>query len=460
MLYGSGYFTEDEWVKVDGAVHKGQYVMTRGPNILEEELMSFEEPKGIKDTNNLQTKEVQSIELNHKNTEVAEVLAEDAISSTASSEPVPLDKNSRETPNTTSTENSDEEISPTSSFESAEMFDFSEKPVPKEEVKTEPTPKVETKQSTMTNGGLPAGYTQEQLDEVRAFNATLKKKGRPLDHGPVRDSYIPPTWGEEPPRQPAKDDDYSDGPSHTEIQFWASEVNAQNEDTAVSSTPTIEIPTQQLGFPPKRLNDIYQPNNPQHWSSRSESITSRKTVKSLAKPVLIPQYAGPKQNPGITPGRVLKAQSGQLRHGIQIEIREGDHITVVKHVSGIMHIGFNLRTKEQGQFSEDIFRSTPGGVPYKSVSKKAKRHPSTYNLDKVEYDNAAEWDDITATKTRSPLAAPAPLRPAGGKGLAASRFSSLADIESTKQHSEPEISLAMKKEFGKMVDQKVREFEA
>ena len=45
MLYGAAYFTEDEWIKIDGLIHKGQYVFTRGPqnNILEEELMSFDD---------------------------------------------------------------------------------------------------------------------------------------------------------------------------------------------------------------------------------------------------------------------------------------------------------------------------------------------------------------------------------------------------------------------------------
>ena len=44
MLYGAAYFTEDEWIKIDVLIHKGQYVFTRGPqdNILEEALISFE----------------------------------------------------------------------------------------------------------------------------------------------------------------------------------------------------------------------------------------------------------------------------------------------------------------------------------------------------------------------------------------------------------------------------------
>jgi hypothetical protein len=51
MLYGAAYFTEDEWIKIDGLIHKGQYVFTRGPqnNLLEEgELISFEGSMGRK----------------------------------------------------------------------------------------------------------------------------------------------------------------------------------------------------------------------------------------------------------------------------------------------------------------------------------------------------------------------------------------------------------------------------
>src|ERR1700733_14392136 len=47
MLYGADYFTEDEWIKIDGFIHKGNYVFTRGPpgNVLEAPLINFEESK-------------------------------------------------------------------------------------------------------------------------------------------------------------------------------------------------------------------------------------------------------------------------------------------------------------------------------------------------------------------------------------------------------------------------------
>lgn len=41
MLYGSGYFTEEEWIQIDGLVHKGQYEFTNGPKV-NQDLLNFD----------------------------------------------------------------------------------------------------------------------------------------------------------------------------------------------------------------------------------------------------------------------------------------------------------------------------------------------------------------------------------------------------------------------------------
>ncbi|EHK96443.1 hypothetical protein M7I_7837 [Glarea lozoyensis 74030] len=70
MLYGADYFTEDEWVKIDGLIHKGQYVFTSGPpttNFLEDELMSFDDGKAATPTPDLHSELVDTNELSAKN---------------------------------------------------------------------------------------------------------------------------------------------------------------------------------------------------------------------------------------------------------------------------------------------------------------------------------------------------------------------------------------------------------
>ena len=56
MLYGAAYFTEDEWIKIDGLIHKGKYVFTNGPSLLDGnfdgELMSFDDGNDKADLTN------------------------------------------------------------------------------------------------------------------------------------------------------------------------------------------------------------------------------------------------------------------------------------------------------------------------------------------------------------------------------------------------------------------------
>ena len=119
-----------------------------------------------------------------------------------------------------------------------------------------------------------------------------------------------------------------------------------------------------------------------------------------------------------------------------------------------------------GQFSEEIFKRA--AITLKSEPPKPMVESATIarsvtsssipnGLENVEGMNAAEWDEVPV-KSHSKPAAPTPVRPALGGGLASSRFSVLADREEPTPQSatkQQEITDAMKKEFGKMVDKKV-----
>ncbi|KAF7877388.1 hypothetical protein EAF04_001068 [Stromatinia cepivora] len=45
MLYGAGYFTEDEWVKLDALLHRGKYVFTNGPQTSVPSILDDLEPR-------------------------------------------------------------------------------------------------------------------------------------------------------------------------------------------------------------------------------------------------------------------------------------------------------------------------------------------------------------------------------------------------------------------------------
>ena len=131
MLYGASYFTEDEWIKIDGLIHKGQYVFTSGPatNILDskdEELMSFD------DANEKHNLPVQATHTLDTTKEKTVVVAETEINSPTESDRADSIHMPTETPNDTSVEPSSDEETAAPKAEDPAMFDFSQWDTPAE----------------------------------------------------------------------------------------------------------------------------------------------------------------------------------------------------------------------------------------------------------------------------------------------------------------------------------------
>jgi hypothetical protein len=479
MLYGADYFTEDEWIKIDCLLHKGKYVLTNGPaQILlhEEELISFGDSKDEMEPTNINANSIEAFKPSEKDTIV---VSEEQIPSPSSSEAADSHFNQDETPNATSAEHSsDEETAPntSSNVNNSPIIDFSEQIVTASAESFQPKPETQPQ----TSNGLPPGITQEQLDQARVMQASMTKAGQKSkpkykrDEGPLAKSR----WAEEdlPSEQTVEEAYPSPAPSErdTRISSWASNVNAQQPPASKIASPAptkkpvdpralAEEFVKRCGRKPKSINDFYQPNNPAHFSNRPSSGVSDGTAKTPRA-----TQAAPKVALKINPGSTYVAQSPQSKtHGsdLRLDIQAGDYIKANKYVSGVMWVGTNSRTKQTGQVSESIFKKAP--VAPKSESAKLIQSaaaaltvasPSIRNrLENVEWTNAAEWDDVhvkSGHKFATPV--PAPVRPALG-GLASSRFSVVAD----RQESNPQlpaqdgITYAMKREFGKMVDEKV-----
>jgi len=393
------------------------------------------------------------------------------------------------------------------------MFDFSETTAqePTEPGQEDPIPKREPV-NIPSNGGLALGYTQAQLDEIKAFNASLTKagkKGRPK-YSAVEESYPSPTASqpEEAPSDMTQEKNAYPSPTPTEhdtrIASWAEEVNAKETSTGVVATiPTTSKKSPAKGAPvspkvveqfiqahgrePKSINDVYQPKNPQFRPKRPESRMSNATTKTDAKPIAALPQTGPVLPILNKPsGTILVAQSSAAKTSqIRIDVRSGDKIRVFKHVSGSIFTGENLRTNLKGQFPESIFKRAPGVKTDNALIEQQRmlatqsqqnqdawghtRVPSvpsviSNGLDRVEGMNAAEWDDVPIiSRPRTTAPVPAPARaPAGG--LATSRFAVLADLESKSETStggseQQDIMQGMSRdEIGRLVDEKVHFF--
>jgi hypothetical protein len=521
MLYGAAYFTEDEWIKIDGLIHKGQYVFTRGPqdNVLEEELISFEGSIEEKAQFNVQIHANQSfdaIKADH-----IEVM-ERPIPSPTSSEPANSTDCPPETPNGTSIEaSSDDEPTQTQAAGLAPMLDWAsemETSMPNEPVETptRPTPQIPAA------GGLALGYTQAQLDEVKAFNAGLTKAGKKSrpQYTKEEESYSSPESSEDVASSEQTNEDVYPSPTpsqqETRIQSWASQVKTQEPSVPQSVPPNpskdtpqpkitslndpnakaaVEAFTKIYGRKPRSIGDIYQPKNPEFVSpekrpiSRTSNATS-KTARSISVSKAIvarPSTAstttittttatttkGPKPDPRLQPGKTFIAQSAfEKSSKICIDVRPGDNIKIIKHVSGIMHYGLNQNTHQTGQFPESIFTLPPGVknkqealleqqralAATKRSNQVALRNSapsvSTSNgLDRFEGMNAAEWEDVSVVSRRA-AQTPAPAKKPVG-GLSASRYAVLADEDEPRAKREEETSSGIsKEEVARLFDEK------
>ncbi|KAG4441498.1 hypothetical protein IFR05_003025 [Cadophora sp. M221] len=474
MLYGAAYFTEDEWIKIDGLIHKGQYVFTTGPsNPLEGsfELMSFDDANDKTDLI-LQTNPNLSFDTAKAD---AFVVTETQVDSPTNSDLADSTTEPAETSNDTSIEASSDDELPAKVVEAdPAMFDFSQWDPPAEPSKpTESSPELaniekptnveETVEETKpfesaeilkrepverpAAGGL-ALYTQAQLDEMKAFNQTLTPAGKKGKR----------TRGSSPSESaPRSETTYAPTPSEheTRIQSWASEVDAQEPlPRAPSPSPTIPMIANDFmkthGRPPKSINDLVQPNNPEFRTVDRRPLTRNITPVKKAK------SSGPQVN--VAAGTILIAQGNQVKKSlIELDVRSGDRIRMLKHVSGIVHQAENMRTGIRGQISENVFKKTPHAMKVDPVVEQQRmilqRNSSISStvggLDAMERRNAAEWDEVPATNRPKPVA-PAKPKPLGGLG--ASRFAVLDETKSVVSSASDDM--VSREEVAKMVDEK------
>ncbi|EKD14168.1 hypothetical protein MBM_07845 [Drepanopeziza brunnea f. sp. 'multigermtubi' MB_m1] len=474
MLYGASYFTEDEWIKIDGLIHKGQYIFTSGPpnniNILDskdEPLLSFDDTTGRAN---------QSFDTAKEDSTVVTEKPLDSPTESDLTEPA-------ETPNDTSVEateaSSDDE--PPKPADSA-VFDFSQwdpptevqetKPVNVEELGSEPTeiPKREPV-AIPAAGGLALGYTQEQLDELKAFNATLTKAGK---------KQKPDYEKKDPGSCNSENASTATDEQETRINSWADGVKAhglsQNSKTATQPGQPADQFTKAQGRAPRVNDEVVHPNNPSPKSKplgRRIGPGSTSSGSHLKKsPVPTAEFGSVERKLNVPPGTVLLAHRGQVKTSqMRLEILPGDQIEVFSHVSAVTHSGRNLRTGQKGHFAEDVVMSNPvekssnAWVEQRRLSAQQKSRTLSlssdiHSLDRIENNNAAEWDEIPITRRTRPHVPVQPKQPGGLGGLGASRFAPLVDEAKSVSSGSEHTDMVSRDEVSKLVDDKIAEIRA
>jgi hypothetical protein len=446
MLYEAGYLTEDAWIKIDGLIHNGRYVFTRGPanHILDEPLMLFEDSKHeAEDDSNLQDAAVYSFKTFEKDVEVT---SEEHMSSSILSDPVASTQFPSETPS--------ESFAETSSNEGNTLLKPTE---PAKKRSPDCSHKVGQERSF---AGLAEAYPK--------FHPTCASV-----EGSETDSSSP---------ELAK-------ASNRKISVHSSLYEADAEDVTslggASSQHDQSWNRLYPSFPPRNpikidgnpgtLSDFCEANNSGLLSKRPDSRTTNPIPRTTKSPAASSsaQIANSGGNETalqleVDPGTVLIAQSSFTKKAkVQIEVRPGDKIRVIKHVSGITHLGENFRTKQCGQFPKSVFQKSPR-APNKYTSVEKQRtitepkaagpwrntrlsSSSTGNdLDKVEGMNAAEWDKDEASLATNPTLGRSSIRELVGKD------SVLANAENQSRYSEPNQDEIMHAMVSKMIDEKVK----
>lgn len=208
-------------------------------------------------------------------------------------------------------------------------------------------------------------------------------------------------------------------------------------------------------------NDVCQHKNSEYRGPRPESCASVKAT-TPAKPK---HSSGPFSTVKI--GATYVSQSSATKtHAQALEVIVGDRIAVFTHVYGIIYKGRNLRTGLLGHFRDSIFKRNADENLISHQQEIAKKIAAVTHharapcvsttvskkLDRFENTNAAEWDVVPVTRSRT--VASAPTRPS--VGFSSSRFAVL-DMDSKSESSEQQdVQQGMsREEISRMVDEKV-----
>ncbi|PQE06857.1 hypothetical protein CJF32_00010426 [Rutstroemia sp. NJR-2017a WRK4] len=344
ILYGSGYFTDEEWTRLDLLLHKGKHVFEDGPSqpesnhvyaptikekvadtrkgtvpshYAEELLLVFDDVVGEVAENHVHVEAVgsssQDVGLNNKTTSELELAS-------------PLSANSEEPANTFSPVESSGSSASSVTYDvpkgndsvrsarvdAANTTELQQMSWPDIGLVSTPVSQLNKAPQDGQRPGLPPGVTLEQLELAKSFMGGVAKKYVASPSSQNTPAKKIPT----PKKEPERID-------------WATEVNeavAQHAlpsrpRSVVSSAPSastgskvcaglssaessrrIELFTKTFGRPPKALSDYYQPNNPEFnppWLKASTVVPSPRKGAPSAPTAPAAFHARSPSSPGL-----------------------------------------------------------------------------------------------------------------------------------------------------------------
>ncbi|ESZ93373.1 hypothetical protein SBOR_6250 [Sclerotinia borealis F-4128] len=489
ILYGAGYFTEEEWVKLDALLHKGKYVFTNGPQTPPLNIVDYLDPR-IHSTKNdagafpqseadepllvfdefPQNKPREAI----VSVPSIDISTEDTVSGNnrvLEAEITPPDSQHERSPTCISQQG---EYNTFASSFNEDICTEDEATLPaiigepvyinNEQTPEEPDQSVrsiskETRGNELSST-LPAGVTQAQLDEARSFRKSI---------GGISD------WASEVNEETTKHVVTPESPlsASSAIKYKVSACSRRSPSQPQKAQPNLKLSqaeiehriglfTQHFGHAPKAITDYYQPYNPEFnpfWLANPGTNAPVAPRKSNPRSVSFSSAApGPrvtKTDSSAYLGKSFMAtKSFKPLPGdsAKLEIDCGNWIDVIKHVSGNEYRGINKRTGRSGHFNLAlIFNSIDATSKIFDGSKTNTKKDDGFSMDALERSNAAEWeddDDVQSTPTEP--------QSTSNNGTArqrvgrprSSRFAALADIDhqSVSESSEMASTVSSQKD--------------
>ncbi|KAI9640457.1 hypothetical protein NHQ30_011203 [Ciborinia camelliae] len=355
ILYGAGYFTREEWVKLDPLLHKGRYVFTESPQSSPPASMDPWELGESPITRNekMPQPESQAEELLLVFDESPEDNSGEAtVSITSIDTKNDMDEDNSVVETDITPPNFQHEGFPTSSSQERECNTFASSV--NENICME---------DEVTNMGEPVYIEQEQNSEE------FKRPVCPVTNR--KSASVQKTLS-----QPLR-------------------VQSNMRLLDHEKKRRIKMFTQNFGRAPNEESDYWQPKNPEFrpkWlgesSSNSVSILSAPNgPKSMLPRHSFTSRIATKSNPSAYLDKWFIATrefSPGASKSVKLEIARGDSIYVTNHVSGNEYRGQNGRTGKSGHFNIALISQE-----VETTSKKV----GGFSMDEFEKAQTAEWED-------------------------------------------------------------------
>lgn len=365
VLYGAGYFTDEEWMELDALLHKGKYAFLIGPQNppqiafdhpisrneallelqydAEQPLLEFEGSSGDAEENSSAAEHLPNSEhetsLYSSQEEVCNNFESSSNKNVGTEDETTVPESTGEPPLNQQEQNSEK---------LDELFEDSTKDILGRE--------------QLSNSSF--GVTRAQLDEARSLRGSSRKSSSGISDwaSEVNEKFAELAVSPKGVQPPSPEIEPKKAAISKKITLQPRKVQAITQLSQDEIKRRITLFTQHHGYPPSTVTDYHQPSNPifkPRWLTDAivnPPILSSKAVSRSSPVPSTPrdQYLTTREPfDDIHVGKWFEARKGsnpQSRHPKDLKIACGDQIKVVKRISSNLCFGVNKRTGESGTF--------------------------------------------------------------------------------------------------------------